>query len=113
LSFYPSDPIMIRQPATTSRPRAARHAVSRQLVLMGVLGTFVPLAVLAVLYLLAPAPLTEATAQTLRLTNRFAGAVVLVNAALTLAAGAGSRIAQAVSARRSLWQPVRLVRQTA
>jgi hypothetical protein len=104
---------MNRQPTPAFLPRATRHAVSRQLVLMGVLGTLVPLAVLAVLYLAAPFPLTEATAQTLRLANRFAGAVVLVNAALTLAAGAGSRIAQAVSTRRRLWLPVRLVRQAA
>ena len=70
-------------PPVTARP-APRHDVWRRLVLMTALGTFVPVAVLALLYVLAPTPLSAAAVQTLRTANQIAAFVVAVNLAMAV-----------------------------
>ena len=72
-----------RTPLATRTP-SSRLAVGRQVLLVGVAGTLLPLLALAALYLLAPWPLTDASIATLRTANRFAGALVVAHWAFTL-----------------------------
>ena len=70
-------------PATATQP-SPRLTVGRQVLLVGIAGTLLPLLALATLYLLAPWPLTEASIETLRTANRFAGALVLAHWGFTV-----------------------------
>ena len=70
-------------PVAASHP-STRLAVGRQVLLVGVAGTLLPLLALAALYLLAPWPLTDASIATLRTANRFAGALVLAHWGFTV-----------------------------
>ena len=75
-----------------ARPNRFSRSVpaGRQLLFIGVLATFLPLAALAALYLLAPLPLTPAALQTLHRANQFAAIIVGLNwAFLAFAAANG------------------------
>lgn len=86
------------------------HPFHRQLVLMATVGTLLPLAVLALLYLLAPLPLDAAAVQTLRTANNVAGVVVGINAVVVVLAGLVGLARRRPSAAAAAWQPVRVVR---
>jgi hypothetical protein len=57
---------MTRIHVTSSAAPSARTAFQRKLTIIGVVGTVLPLAVLALMYLLAPLPMTTGTAEILR-----------------------------------------------
>ncbi|MBK7121057.1 MAG: hypothetical protein IPH64_20155 [Comamonadaceae bacterium] len=76
---------MTRIHVTSSSAPSARTAFQRKLAIIGVVGTVLPLAVLALMYLLAPLPTTNGTAEILRMANRFAATIVLLHWAITLA----------------------------
>lgn len=90
-------------PATSSR-----NAFQRKLGLIWAVGTLLPMAILAALYVLAPLPMTAATAEVLRTANHFAGTVVLLHWAITLAVWAASKVVKTASPRDPAWQPVEL-----
>ena len=96
--------------APSARP-AARTAFQRKLALIGVLGTMLPLALLALMFLVAPLPMTPVAADVLRSASRFAGAIVLVHWALTLAVWAASKMVQPAKAPAAEWQGVPAVRR--
>ena len=79
-------------------------------LLIGVLGTVLPLAVLALMFLLAPLPMTPAAADVLRNASRLAGAIVLVHWAITLAVWAASKAMRPAAALQPQWQGIKLVR---
>ncbi len=93
--------------------RDAARAFRRQLVLMASLGTFGPLAVLALLYTLAPMPLTVQAAAVLRAANGVAAVVVGLNAlaVLTLALARAWFVRKGLPAAQP-WQPVTLARSS-
>jgi hypothetical protein len=97
-------------PACTVSPEAASRAFRHQLVLMATLGTFVPLAVLSLLYTLAPLPLTAQAASMLRAANGIAAVVIGLNA-LAVAALALARtwFMRRGLVRPAVWQPVPVV----
>ena len=101
---------MARLTTTAITAQRPQPAFQRKLALIGVLGTLLPLAVLALMYLLAPMPMTSATADILRSANRFAGAIVLVHWAITLAVWAASKAVKPATSRPADWQGVKLVR---
>ena len=90
---------------------AARTAFQRKLALIAVLGTLLPLALLSLMFLVAPMPMTAQAADTLRGASRFAGAIVLVHWAVTLAIWAASKAAKPASAPKAVWQGVKVVRR--
>lgn len=98
-------------PACAPSANDAARSFRRQLVLMASLGTFGPLAVLALLYTLAPLPLTVQAAAVLRAANGVAAVVVGLNAlaVLTLALARAWFLRKGLSATQP-WQPVALTR---
>lgn len=94
--------------STASIP--ARSGFARQLTLMAVVGTLLPLAVLALLYLLAPMPLTATAAATLRAANGVAAVVVGLNAAAVTTLALARALFSRKLPTRVEWQPVRVVR---
>ncbi len=100
-------PTIIRNHTTPSAAPISRTAFHRKLAVIGVIGTLLPLAVLALLYLLAPLPMTAATMDILRTANRFAGTVVLLHWGVTLAVWAASRVVMPAPARDAGWQNVK------
>lgn len=101
---------MTRIHVTSSSAPSARTAFQRKLAMIGVVGTVLPLAVLALMYLLAPLPMTTGTAEILRMANRFAATIVLLHWAITLAVWAASKAVKPATARQADWQGVKLVR---
>ena len=91
--------------------QASRNAFHRKLALIWAVGTLLPLAMLALLYVLAPLPMTAATVDILRTANRFAGTVVLVHWGITLAVWAASKLARPAHIRDAGWQSVKRVRR--
>ena len=102
---------MTRIHVTSSSAPSARTAFQRKLAMIGVVGTVLPLAVLALMYLLAPLPMTTGTAEILRMANRFAATIVLLHWAITLAVWAATRIAKPVAPRDAGWKEIQLVRR--
>lgn len=96
---------------TTPSAAPSRKAFQRKLALIWAVGTLLPLAVLAALYVLAPLPMNAATVEILRTANRFAGTVVLVHWAVTGAVWVASGLVQTVRHRETGWQPVKVVRR--
>lgn len=94
---------------TTASPRPIRSAFHRKLALIAVFGTLLPLAILSVMFLLVPMPLTPAAADILRSAGRFAGALVLVHWAVTLAVWVASKAVK--PAPTAEWQGIKLVRR--
>lgn len=90
---------------------SSRNAFHRKLAVIWAVGTLLPVAVLAMLYVLAPLPMTAATVDILRTANRFAGTVVLLHWGITLAVWAASKVAGSAPARNAGWQNVKLVRR--
>jgi uncharacterized BrkB/YihY/UPF0761 family membrane protein len=88
----------------------SRNAFHRKLALIWAIGTVLPIAVLALLYVLAPLPMTAATVDILRTANRFAATVVLLHWAITLAVWAASKVAKTARRPDAAWQEVKLVR---
>lgn len=84
-----------------ARPNRFSRSVpaGRQLLFIGVLATFLPLAALAALYLLAPLPLTPAAVQTLHRANQFAAIIVGANWAFLLFAAANGWLFRVVRQR--------------
>jgi hypothetical protein len=101
---------MARQTPVTIAHRSTRTPFQRQLALIAVVGTVLPLAVLALMFLLAPLPMAPATADVLRNASRFAGAIVLIHWSITLAVWAASKAVKPATARQSDWQGIKLVR---
>lgn len=62
-------------------PTVTPWPIGRQLMLMAALGTLAPLAVLAMIYALAPLPMTPQVAATLRAAVGMAGVFIGLNAA--------------------------------
>lgn len=87
----------------------------RKLTLIWAIGTLLPMGVLAMLYLLAPLPMTAGTAEVLHTANRIAGIVVLVHWAITLAVWMGSRFVARTPApaRNAGWQDIKLADRAA
>jgi hypothetical protein len=104
-------PPIIRNQATPSAAPISRTAFRHKLATIAVIGTLLPLAVLALLYLLAPLPMTAATMDILRTANRFAGTVVLLHWGVTLAVWAVSHVVMPAPARNAGWQNVKQVRR--
>ena len=104
-------PPIIRKQATPSAAPISRTAFRHKLATIAVIGTLLPLAVLALLYLLAPLPMTAATMDILRTANRFAGTVVLLHWGVTLAVWAVSHVVMPAPARNAGWQNVKQVRR--
>lgn len=102
---------MIRQSAAPSPSHPARRAFHRKLAMIWAIGTLLPLAMLALLYVLAPLPMTTATLDILRTANRFAGTVVLLHWGITLAVWMASKVARPAQSRDASWQRVKLVRR--
>lgn len=102
---------MTRQFAAPSAHHAARSAFHRKLVAIWAIGTLLPLAMLALLYVLAPLPMTTGTLDILRTANRFAGTVVLLHWGITLAAWGASKLAKPAHRRDAGWQSVKRVRR--
>ena len=100
-------------PRIQATPPAApsRKAFQRKLALIWAIGTLLPLAVLATLYVLAPLPMNAATLEILSTANRFAGTVVLVHWAATGAVWVVSGLLQTARRREAGWQPVKIVRR--
>ena len=100
-------------PRIQATPPAApsRKAFQRKLALIWAIGTLLPLAVLATLYVLAPLPMNAATVEILRMANRFAGTVVLVHWAITGAIWMLSSVVKPAQSRNVTWQPVKVVRR--
>ena len=101
-----------------NRPHAApfvspssRNAFHRKLALIWAVGTLLPLAMLALLYVLAPLPMTAATVDILRTANRFAGTVVLLHWGITLAVWVASKSVKPAPGRDAGWQSIKLVRR--
>lgn len=88
---------------------APRTAFQRKLALIAVLGTLLPLALLSLMFLVAPMPMTAEAADTLRSASRFAGAIVLVHWAVTLAVWAASKAVK--PAPKSEWKSIQAVRR--
>ena len=88
-----------------------RTTFQRKLALIAVLGTLLPLALLSLMFLVAPMPMTAEAADTLRHASRFAGAIVLVHWAVTLAVWAASKAVKPASAPKAVWQGVKVVRR--
>lgn len=101
---------MARLSTAPIAPQRAPRNFQRQLALIGVLGTVLPLAVLALMFLLAPLPMTPAAADVLRNASRLAGAIVLVHWAITLAVWAASKAMRPAAAPQPRWQGIKLVR---
>jgi len=95
----------------SSATAPSRNAFHRKLALIWAIGTLLPIAVLALLYVLAPMPMTAATVDILRTANRFAGTVVLLHWAITLAVWAASKVVRAAPRKDAGWQDVKLVRR--
>lgn len=93
--------------------RDATRAFRRQLVLMVTLGTFGPLAVLALLYTLAPMPLTAQALAVLRTANGIAAVVIGLNtlAVVTLALARAWFVRKGAPTAQA-WQPVTLIRSS-
>ena len=102
---------MTRHHTLSSAVSGARTGFQRKLAMIGLVGTVLPLAALALLYVLAPLPMTTATADILRTANRFAAVVVLLHWSITLAVWAASKFFQPAPARQANWQGVKLVRR--
>jgi hypothetical protein len=102
---------MTRQHAAPFVSQPSRTAFHRKLAMIWAVGTLLPIAVLALLYVLAPLPMTAATVDILRTANRFAGTVVLLHWGITLAVWAASKVARSAPARDTGWQNVKLVRR--
>ena len=92
-----------------SLPKSRRF--SRQLVLMAALGTLVPLVMLAMLYALAPLPLSTAAAASLRTANAVAGVLVSVNAVAVAVLWVANRLMRRRLPAQGAWQPVRMSRR--
>lgn len=95
-------------PAPVVMKPARANTAGRTLVLVATLGTLMPLALLALMYVLAPLPMTESAAATLKMANRFAGLLVVVNWAFVVAMALMSRLAPKLDAD---WQPITLVQR--
>jgi uncharacterized BrkB/YihY/UPF0761 family membrane protein len=95
----------------TATPRPVHSAFQRKLALIAVLGTLLPLALLSLMFLLAPMPMTAEAADTLRSASRFAGAIVLVHWAVSLTVWAASKAAKPAPNRKAAWQDVKMVRR--
>ena len=102
---------MIRQSAAPSPSHPARNAFHRKLAVIWAIGTLLPLAMLALLYVLAPLPMATATLDILRTANRFAGTVVLLHWALTLAVWVASKIVKPAQRQTAGWQSIKQVRR--
>ena len=94
---------------TPNVPTPSRHAFRRKLALIWAVGTLLPIAVLAMLHLLAPS--TTAAADILRTANRFAGAIVLLHWAITLAVWAVTRATKTAARREAGWQTIEPARR--
>ena len=90
---------------------ASRTTFQRKLALIAVLGTLLPLALLSLMFLVAPMPMTTEAADTLRSASRFAGAIVLVHWAVTLAVWAASKAVKPAPAPKSEWKSIQVVRR--
>lgn len=102
---------MPRTIRTAIPAHTARSAFQRKLALIAVTGTLLPLALLALMFLLAPMPMTPAAADILRGASRFAGAFVLVHWAVTLAVWAASKAVGPALTPSAQWQRVRFMRR--
>jgi uncharacterized BrkB/YihY/UPF0761 family membrane protein len=101
---------MIRQSAAPSLSHPARRAFHRKLAMIWAIGTLLPLAMLALLYVLAPLPMTTATLDILRTANRFAGTVVLLHWGITLAVWVASKVVKPAQRQAAGWQSIKQVR---
>ncbi len=95
--------------SSTSLP-CVHNGFRRQLVLMAILGTFVPLAVLALLYALAPLPMTPATITVLRTANGVAAVLVGMNALAIAVLVLARTLFQRKLGHPAEWQPVQMTR---
>jgi uncharacterized BrkB/YihY/UPF0761 family membrane protein len=102
---------MSRTQAPLAAATPSRKTLQHKLVLIWAVGTMLPLAVLAALYVLAPLPMNAAAAEVLRTANRIAGAVVLVHWGITGAVWAAVGLKKTPSRREAGWQPVKLERR--
>lgn len=84
---------------------------SRQLILMAVLGTLVPLVMLALLYALAPMPLSASAVASLRTANSVAGVLVGINALAVVVMWGVSRMLRKTVSAQGAWQPVEVSRR--
>ncbi len=94
---------------TTATPRPIHSAFQRKLALIAVFGTLLPLAILSVMFLLAPMPMTAEAADTLRSAGRFAATIVLVHWAVTFAVWLASKAVKPTPTAE--WQSIKLVRR--
>lgn len=80
------------QTLSPSTPPLASRAANQPVWLFGLAGTFLPLAILSLMYLLAPWPLSDNAVAVLRTANRVVGAIVLAHWILTALVAIAHRV---------------------